>query len=84
MNFKIMILEKIVTMLTSGDLVRVAKQLVENIDKENIAGKEKRAWVESELKKFFREFSNFAIDLVVMIAVAAVKSKLGELEIKEV
>jgi len=76
-------LEWILKKLTNGDLVKVTKQLVSNINDKNMTGAEKRAWVEKELKALFGEFSTFILNLAIEISVAVVKAQIGKLEIKK-
>ena len=57
---------KIVQWLTSGEMVKLAKELVATMFADNTKnGEEKRAYVLNELKKRFNAFSSALIGLVI-------------------
>ena len=81
-NILIKTLEWVIKKLTSKEFVEMTKKLVSLVNDKDMSGAEKREWVVSELKKFFGEFSTFAINLAIEVSVAVLKSKMGKLDIK--
>ncbi len=78
MNFKLKMLETIVVWLTSGELMRIAKQLVENAASKSMTGEEKRQYVQTELLQFFREYGMVFINLAIEVAVATLTVKIQQ------
>jgi len=72
-------------MLTNKDVIRIAKQLVVNVDKRQIAGKEKKSIVMDELQNFFRQFVPIVLGVVIEMVVLDMQNKNGTLanKIKE-
>ncbi len=72
-------------MLTNKDVIRIAKQLVVNVDKRQIAGKEKKSIVMDELQSFFRQFVPIVLGVVIEMVVLDMQNKNGTLanKIKE-
>ncbi len=69
-------------MMTNKDVVRVAKQLVLNIDSSDLTGQEKTDWVIAELKKFFRDIIPILLEAIIKIAVLDMQNKSGVLQTK--
>ena len=69
-------------LLTSPDVIKITKQLVENIDNKNIPGDEKFDWVMQELQKFFNNLVPILLKAVIEITVIQLQNDNGTLEKK--
>ena len=69
-------------MLTNADVIKNAKQLVQNIDSSNLTGSEKTDYVMEELKLFFRDILPILLEAVIKVAVLDMQSKDGTLKKK--
>ena len=69
-------------LMTNKEVVRMAKQLVKNIDESNLTGQEKTDWVMGELEKFFRNIVPILLEAVIKFAVLDMQNKNGVLQTK--
>jgi len=69
-------------MLTNADVIKNAKQLVQNIDSSNLTGPEKTDYVMEELKLFFRDILPILLEAVIKVAVLDMQNKSGTLQTK--
>ncbi len=70
-------------MLTNKDVIKIAKQLVKNIDNHNeLTGQEKTEAVLAELKIFFGDLLPIILEAVIKIAVLDMQNKSGVLATK--
>ncbi len=69
-------------MLTNKDVIKIAKQLVKNIDRKDITGQEKTDFVMAELQKFFRNILPIFLEAVIKIAVLDMQNRDGVLQNK--
>ena len=69
-------------MLTNADVIKNAKQLVQNIDSSNLTGSEKTDYVMEELKLFFRDILPILLEAVIKVAVLDMQNKSGTLQTK--
>lgn len=81
MEFKIMILEKVVEWLVGGDLFKFIQKEVGIMNNIESSGEEKRKRVQKEVKQFFGDVvAPFFINLAIEVSVVLLKEKLGELQ----
>ena len=69
-------------LLTSADVIKMAKKLVLNIEKSDLSGGEKTAFVLQELQRFFRGFLTAFLVAVIQFAVLDMQNKDGTLQSK--
>ena len=69
-------------LLTSKDVITAAKQLTFNINNKPISGVEKKAYVLSELEKFFGNIVPIILGAVIEMVVLDMQNKDGTLQTK--
>ena len=69
-------------LMTSEDVIRIAKQLVKNIDDSDLTGTAKKDYVMKELQKFFRNIVPIILSSIIEIAVLDLQNENGVLQNK--
>ena len=72
----------ILQLRTNKDVIRIAKQLVKNVDNKDIKGEEKTKLVLAELEQFFRGIVPIILEAIIKMAVLDMQNKNGVLQTK--